>query len=70
MDQRGFRQGTAVRRGVSRIGGVDPQGPRTQQGTDQEVGRLSGEVIDKYKAGGPGWQSRIDADFRRLNNIK
>lgn len=32
--------------------------------------RLSGEVIEKYKAGGPGWQSRIDADLRRINKIK
>lgn len=32
--------------------------------------RLSPEVIDTYKAGGPGWQSRIDADLRRINNIK
>jgi uncharacterized protein (DUF4415 family) len=32
--------------------------------------RLSGEVIAKYKAGGAGWQSRIDADLRKLNKIK
>lgn len=32
--------------------------------------RLSGQVIEKYKQGGPGWQSRIDADLRRLNKIK
>ena len=32
--------------------------------------RLSGEVIEKYKAGGPGWQSRIDQDLRRINRIK
>src|SRR5712671_7685340 len=32
--------------------------------------RLSGEVIEAYKAKGPGWQSRIDADLRRLNKIK
>ena len=32
--------------------------------------RLSGQVIDKYKAGGPGWQSRIDQDLRRINKIK
>jgi uncharacterized protein (DUF4415 family) len=28
------------------------------------------EVIEKYKAGGPGWQSRIDQDLRRINRIK
>jgi uncharacterized protein (DUF4415 family) len=32
--------------------------------------RLSGEVIEKYKAGGSGWQSRIDQDLRRINRIK
>jgi uncharacterized protein (DUF4415 family) len=32
--------------------------------------RLSGEVIEKYKAAGPGWQSRIDQDLRRINRIK
>jgi uncharacterized protein (DUF4415 family) len=32
--------------------------------------RLSGKVIEKYKAGGPGWQSRIDQDLRRINKIK
>ena len=32
--------------------------------------RLSGGVIEKYKAGGAGWQSRIDEDLRRINKIK
>jgi uncharacterized protein (DUF4415 family) len=32
--------------------------------------RLTGAVIDKYKAGGAGWQSRIDEDLRRINKIK
>jgi uncharacterized protein (DUF4415 family) len=32
--------------------------------------RLSGQVIDKYKSGGAGWQSRIDRDLRRINKIK
>src|SRR4051812_19902251 len=32
--------------------------------------RLSGQVIEVYKAKGPGWQSRIDADLRRINKIK
>ncbi len=32
--------------------------------------RLSGEVIDKYKAGSAGWQSRIDADLRKVTKIK
>jgi uncharacterized protein (DUF4415 family) len=32
--------------------------------------RLSGQVIEAYKAGGPGWQSRIDADLRRIKKIQ
>jgi uncharacterized protein (DUF4415 family) len=32
--------------------------------------RLSGQVIEKYKASGPGWQSRIDQDLRRINKIR
>lgn len=32
--------------------------------------RLSGSVIEKYKSGGQGWQSRIDADLKRINKIK
>ena len=27
--------------------------------------RLSGDVIEKFKAGGPGWQTRIDAALRK-----
>jgi uncharacterized protein (DUF4415 family) len=27
--------------------------------------RLSPDVIDRFKAGGPGWQSRIDAALRK-----
>ena len=32
--------------------------------------RLSGQVIDAYRAKGPGWQSRIDADLRKKNKIR
>jgi uncharacterized protein (DUF4415 family) len=32
--------------------------------------RLSGQVLEAYKAKGPGWQSRIDKDLRRINKIK
>jgi uncharacterized protein (DUF4415 family) len=32
--------------------------------------RLSRQVIEAYKAKGPGWQSQIDADLRRINKIK
>jgi uncharacterized protein (DUF4415 family) len=29
--------------------------------------RLSGQVLEAYKAKGLGWQSRIDEDLRRIN---
>jgi uncharacterized protein (DUF4415 family) len=32
--------------------------------------RLSGQVLEAYKAKGPGWQSGIDEDLRRINKIK
>jgi len=32
--------------------------------------RLSGSVIEKYKSAGRGWQSRIDADLKRINKIR
>jgi uncharacterized protein (DUF4415 family) len=32
--------------------------------------RLSGQVIDAYRAKGQGWQSRIDADLRKINKIR
>jgi len=31
---------------------------------------VSGQVLEAYKAKGPGWQSRIDEDLRRINKIK
>jgi uncharacterized protein (DUF4415 family) len=32
--------------------------------------RLSGKVLEAYKAKGKNWQSRIDEDLRRINKIK
>jgi uncharacterized protein (DUF4415 family) len=32
--------------------------------------RLSRQVLEAYKSKGPGWQSRIDEDLRRINEIK
>jgi uncharacterized protein (DUF4415 family) len=32
--------------------------------------RLSGQALEAYKAKGPGRQSRIDQDLRRINKIK
>ena len=30
--------------------------------------RLSPEVLEHFKAGGPGWQSRIDEALRKIAN--
>jgi uncharacterized protein (DUF4415 family) len=32
--------------------------------------RLSGKVLEAYKAKGRNWQSRIDEELRRINKIK
>jgi uncharacterized protein (DUF4415 family) len=32
--------------------------------------RLSPEVLDHFKAGGPGWQSRIDEALRKVAGIR
>jgi uncharacterized protein (DUF4415 family) len=72
MNQGGFRQGEAVRGSIPGACGLDPQERRPEQEDEKAFVtlRLSGQVIEAYKAKGPGWQSRIDADLRRLNKIK
>lgn len=40
-----------------------PKAERTKVSTTI---RLSPEVIEHFKAGGPGWQSRIDEALRKL----
>lgn len=32
--------------------------------------RLSPDVLEKFKAGGPGWQSRIDEALRKVVGLK
>src|SRR5258707_5149011 len=46
------------------------RGPNKAPTTELVSIRLSGQVLDAYKAKGPGWQSRIDEDLRRINKIK
>jgi uncharacterized protein (DUF4415 family) len=31
--------------------------------------RLDSDVIDRFKAGGPGWQSRINAELRKAAGL-
>ncbi|WP_253189291.1 BrnA antitoxin family protein [Brevundimonas sp. LM2] len=42
-----------------------PGRPRKPSPKVQTTLRLDAEVIDFYKAGGPGWQSRINAALRK-----
>lgn len=46
------------------------RGPNTAPAKTLVRLRLSGEVLETYKSGGAGWQSRIDADLRRIDKIK
>ena len=42
----------------------------TVQGSKKISVALSSVVVETYRSSGPGWQTRIDADLRRLNKIK
>jgi uncharacterized protein (DUF4415 family) len=53
------------------------QFPNTSRGRGPQKGptkvavsiRLSREVIERFKAGGPGWQSRIDQALRKAAGL-
>ena len=48
-------------------GYVIPRGGRLPQGDApkrQVTLRLDGDVVDRFRAGGPGWQTRINAALR------
>lgn len=53
-----IRKGKLVRRGK--------RGPQKSPTKKLVSLRLSPEVIDHFKSGGPGWQTRIDATLRKL----
>ena len=42
-----------------------PGRPRSPSPKVQTTLRLDAEIIDYYKAGGPGWQSRMNAALRK-----
>jgi uncharacterized protein (DUF4415 family) len=52
-----IRNGRVVRRGK--------RGPQKAPTKKLVSLRLSPEVIDHFKAGGPGWQTRIDSTLRK-----
>jgi uncharacterized protein (DUF4415 family) len=54
--------GVVIRPGKWRRAGRPPQGDLPKQ---QITLRLDPDVIDRFKAGGPGWQSRMNAALRK-----
>ena len=59
-----FAQADLIRKGkVVRRGKRGPQKTPTKKLVSL---RLSPDVIDHFKAGGPGWQTRIDRTLREL----
>ncbi len=55
----GYDGGRLVRRGR----------PRSAQPKQAVSLRLDADVVARYRAGGPGWQSRINADLRRASGL-
>ena len=45
---------------------IRPRGPQKAPKKIATYIRLSPSVIEHYRAGGKGWQSRIDEDLRKL----
>ncbi len=44
--------------------------PRSDSPKRQVTLRLDADVLEHFRAGGPGWQSRINADLRKLAGLK
>lgn len=51
--------------GVARAARRRPGRPPADKPKQQVTLRLSPEVIEHFKAGGPGWQTRIDETLKR-----
>jgi uncharacterized protein (DUF4415 family) len=43
------------------------RGPQKAPTKEQVTLRLNREVVESYRAGGPGWQTRINDDLVKLN---
>jgi uncharacterized protein (DUF4415 family) len=72
MDQGGFRKAKPFAEALPDFAASIRRGRGPNKAPTKKLVslRLTGAVIDKYKAGGAGWQSRIDEDLRRINKIK
>ncbi|MDF3810387.1 MULTISPECIES: BrnA antitoxin family protein [Rhodopseudomonas] len=62
LDRAVFRDGDKVIRR-----GRPPLGDRPKSSVTL---RLDADVLDSYRALGPGWQSQINADLRRVRKLK
>ena len=58
-----IRDGETILRPAS--GGLTRGRPPSNRPTQQVTLRLDAEVVDHFRAGGPGWQSRINAVLRK-----
>ena len=46
------------------------RGPQKQPTKERVTLRLDREVVESYRAGGPGWQTRINDDLARLQSSR
>ncbi len=64
FDQAEFRIGdTVIRPGIGPI--ARPGRPKSDDPKQQVTLRLDAAVLDGFRATGPGWQSRINAELRK-----
>lgn len=49
---------------------VRPGRPKTETPKEAINIRLDPDVLAHYRAGGPGWQSRINRDLRKVAKLK
>ena len=53
-------EGAVLRQGGMEVGRVHARGPNRKPTKQQVAIRLSPEVLEYFKSGGAGWQTRID----------
>jgi uncharacterized protein (DUF4415 family) len=60
----------ALRQGVARTGKQPTYTRATKQPTKVAVSlRLTREVVERFKADGPGWQSRMDQALKKAAGL-
>lgn len=53
-------EGAVLRQGGAEVGRVKTRGPNRKPTKEQVAIRFSPEVLAAFRAGGPGWQTRMD----------